>query len=153
MLSAEDTPIGENSIYKDQREKRRYKKDKKKVNDIVIYVVLIGIWGALVFAGYWYTNSKLARDKAELQKYIDQSLSEVQETNSLNIQMLNEKMENMESDLKDIAWALEKTGEEINVSGSSTRQELSKRMEALDKQLEELRNSLEILKESKSGKN
>ncbi|ATW26882.1 hypothetical protein [Candidatus Formimonas warabiya] len=133
-------------VAKPYRRKGRRTKNTSARKILVVFL-FVSLWGALVYGGYWYIDSRLD----QMQTQINQSIVDVQETNTLRIQELEDKLSTVQKDMQVISLALEQTGKEVSTSGSSTREELNKRMQELDKRLEELKQSLEILKESKGA--
>lgn len=137
------------------QQQARTNSSKAKTNairQIVSLVLIIGIWVGLVYAGYWYIQDQLARNQASLQKHIDLAIRDIQETNALNIQSIQEKLDSLQAEMEQIKLALEEADASLN-SSNATREVLSDKIEELDRQLEELRQSLEILKESSHEKN
>ncbi|MEL7563553.1 MAG: hypothetical protein AAGU27_01530 [Dehalobacterium sp.] len=125
---------------------RKHKHNKKPLNQksLVIFLLVL-LWGALIYGGYWYIEGRLV----QMQQQINQSIVDAQKNNTIKIQEINDKLSSVEKDMQDISWTLEQTGKEVSTSGSSTREALDKRIKELDSRLAELTKSLEILKESK----
>jgi hypothetical protein len=135
--------LQEETIEQFAKKRRRDKKASRQ--KFLVILILFILWGSLVYGAYWYIDMRLV----QLQQQINGSITDVQETNNLRINELNDKLLLVEEEIQDISRVLEATGKEVTTSGSTAREELNKRMKELDNRLEELRKSLEILKESK----
>lgn len=144
-MNIEDVSI---ELQEDETKKyaRKRKYTKNPFNQkLLVTLLFIFLWGGLVYGAYWYIDGRLV----QMEQQINQSIVDVQKNNTLNIKELDDKLSSVEKEMQDISWALEQTGKEVSTSGSSTREELNKRIKELDNRLEELTKSLEILKESK----
>jgi hypothetical protein len=135
--------IVEQNAEKYSGKKRRSK--RKSYRKFLLTALLVVLWGALVYGGYWYIDSRLNL----MHQEINETMADIQKNNHLAIEEINEKLAGMQEDMKDISFSLEQTGKEVSSSGNSAREELNKRIIELDNRLEELTRSLEILKESK----
>jgi len=126
---------------------RHRRKRTKKIGmiQVILSILLIVIWLAGVYAGYWYLETKMAENYQQTKTLIDQSINAVQETNALRVQELEDRLAALNLDMEQIEEALANADDSLNES-NETREELNSRIEQLDNQLEELRKSLEILK-------
>lgn len=100
------------------------------------YFILVALWAVLVFGGFYTTKV-----------YFDRSIKSVQQTNAINIQALEDRLDNLSADMKSIESALKNAGQSLS-SSDSTQKELNRKIEDLDRQLRELEKSLKILKEA-----
>lgn len=116
------------------REKRTRRATARPNLMVIILTVLV--WGGLVCGGFYLAKN-----------YIDRSIKEVQETNAMNVQALDERLNSIHGEMQDIKSALAQTDETLS-STNSTRKELNQKIEQLDEQLKQLQNSLKILQES-----
>ena len=118
---------------------------KKKANSLWTTIALalasIGLWGALVFFGYSY-----AKD------YIDTSIRNVQQENSMHIKQLTEEVQALRQEIIYLNESLISTGSTLS-SSTSLQDRIDERLAALDRNLKELENSLRILKEAPSVSN
>lgn len=103
---------------------------------LLITLILVIAWGGMVFGGFYY--AKL---------YINRAIQGVQQTNSMHIQTLEGRLDNLSAELKDIENTLRSAGLTLT-SSDSTQKELNRKIDKLDKQLQELEKSLKILKEA-----
>jgi hypothetical protein len=94
------------------------------------------LWCGLVFAGFYLAKN-----------YIDQAIQKVQQTNAMNVQAINERLDTLTADMKSLENAVGMTGQTISSSGS-VQQEILARMAQFELQIQELKNSLDILKEA-----
>lgn len=94
------------------------------------------LWIALLGGGFWLAKG-----------YIDNSLRDIQDTNALHVQALQDKLESLSQKLEELERALE-TADDTIARSSITQEELNERIMELDRQLEKLEESLRILKES-----
>jgi len=102
-----------------------------------LYIVLfLLVWGGLVYGGFYLSK-----------QYFDQEITNIQQTNALNIQEIKDRMDSMTNELIAIKGDLSNTDETIS-SSSSIQEELNEKIEVLDKQLENLEKSLKILREA-----
>ena len=114
---------------------KRARKTASRLN-LPILIITILVWAGLVCGGFY-----LAKD------YVDNSIQEVQETNAMNVQTLDQKLTGIQKEMEEVKTALAQTDETLS-STDSTRKELNQKIEQLDKQLKQLENSLNILRES-----
>lgn len=117
------------------QEKRKPKKSSWVLNFIVV-LLIIAIWGGIVYSAYYYAR-----------QYIDLSIQMVQQTNAMNVQIITDRLDTLGSEITKIREALQDTGKTIS-SSTSTQEELSDKINKLDKQLQELEKSLKILREA-----
>jgi septal ring factor EnvC (AmiA/AmiB activator) len=123
------------TIRPEENNARRNKKEGRRGVGLAVPLLVL-LWLALVGGGVW-----LARD------YIDNSLRDIQDTNALHVQALQDKLESLSQKLDELEMALEAADDSIARS-STTQEELNERIVELDRQLEKLEESLRILKES-----
>jgi len=111
---------------------------KKIVSFIQLRVILalVLLWASLFAGGFWYAR-----------QYIDQMVLEIQETNALNVQDLEEKIQSLSTEMKAIKESLTQTDKTLSSTGTAS-EEVKKRIEEMDKQLKGLEKSLSILQES-----
>lgn len=131
-------------------ERRRHAK-KSSASKIFAWLLTAVFWAALVYGGHWYMDARLRQHQASLQEYVDSALRDVQETNALNVQSLEGKLQSLAAEMRDITDALEQADETISTSNTA-RAALNVKIEELNRQLEDLRQSLDNLKELNNGK-
>ncbi len=131
----EDRHLGFLKGHHDERRPRRRTGSPGRLNPLIA-LLFVALWAGMVYGGYYYAK-----------QYFDQSIQNVQQTNAVNVQMLEARLDTLSADLKEIENALRSAG--LTLSNSDTTQkELNKKIEKLDKQLQELERSLKILKEA-----
>ncbi len=130
-----------------QKVPRHRRKKTKKIGmiQVILSILLIIFWLVGVYAGYWYIETRMAKNHQQTKTLIEQSINAVQETNALRVQELEDRLTALNVDMEQIEEALANADDSLNES-NETREQLNNRIEQLDKQLEELRKSLEILK-------
>jgi peptidoglycan hydrolase CwlO-like protein len=79
--------------------------------------------------------------------YFDQAIQTVQQTNAMNVQTLEARLESLAADVGEIKKDLNSAGRTLS-SSDSIQKELNKKIEELDSQLKELEKSLNILREA-----
>ncbi|OPZ71901.1 MAG: hypothetical protein BWY80_01233 [Firmicutes bacterium ADurb.Bin456] len=94
------------------------------------------LWAVMVFGGFYLAK-----------QYFDQTIMAVQQTNAVNIQTLEARLDNLGANVKEIKESLEVAGITLSSSGL-TQKELNKKIEELDSQLKDLEKSLKILREA-----
>ncbi len=99
-------------------------------------ILLFFIWAGMSVYGFYYA-----------QNYFEQYMKKIEETNALNIQSINKRIDVLEEEMKNINGTLDKTGSSLN-STTSASTEVNKRITELDNQLKALEKSLKILQES-----
>lgn len=109
---------------------------KRSRNNVVGAVILFVVWCGLVYGGFY-----LAKD------YIDQAISKVQQTNALNVQNIENRLNDIQNSLNNLEDFVGATGESIS-SRDDIQEEMMERIEEFDEQIQELKRSLEILKEA-----
>ncbi len=109
----------------------------KSGGKIVIYILLFLLfWGGLVYGGFYLTK-----------QYFDQTINNLQQTNALNMQEVNEKLAGLNNELYALQQAISNTDDTLSSSGD-IQEELTEKIEILDEQLKALEKSLKILKEA-----
>lgn len=58
-------------------------------NQLRVILALVILWASLFVGGFWYAR-----------QYIDQMVLEIQETNALNVQNLEEKIQSLSTEMK-----------------------------------------------------
>ncbi len=114
----------------------RKNKEKKHRSNSIIYIFLLAAWIGLVCAGYWYATG-----------YVERAVQEIQQTNALNIQMLEKEIESLRFEMNAIEEILAKTDQTLSHAGSAS-EAVNERISELDEQLKKLEKSLNILMES-----
>jgi len=108
--------------------------------NVVAWFLVLAFWGGLAYGGFYYTK-----------QYVDRSLRSIQETNALQIQALEERLNALTAEMDAVEAALQDTGKTLS-SSDTTRQALNEKIEALDTQLKNLEKSLNILKEAPNAR-
>lgn len=124
------------SILVNPIEASRAQHRRKTRNNIISAVILIAVWSGMVFGGFYIAKS-----------YIDRAVNNVQQTNALNVQAINERLDILSKDMKNLENIVSTAGQSISSSGT-IQQELVARIELFDQQMQELKQSLDILKEA-----
>ncbi|PKM89823.1 MAG: hypothetical protein CVU87_04215 [Firmicutes bacterium HGW-Firmicutes-12] len=109
---------------------------RKTRNNFLGGVFIFILWCGLVFSGFYVARH-----------YIDQAIQKVQQTNAMNVQAINERLDILTADMKSLENAVGSTGQTISSSGS-VQQEILARMAQFEQQIQELKSSLNILKEA-----
>lgn len=112
------------------------KAQKNPSHNLIGIILLILLWIGLISAGFWYTKL-----------HIEQITREIQETNSLNIQALEEQIQLLRTEMNDIQEALAQTDKTLS-STNTASEEVNQRIVEMDEHLKELEKSLNILKEN-----
>lgn len=99
-------------------------------------IIMLILWAGLTFGGFWYATG-----------YVQRTVREIQETNALNVKMLEEDMQSLREDMSAIQEALAQTDKTLSSTGSAG-EAVNERISQLDEQLKKLEKSLNILMES-----
>lgn len=99
-------------------------------------MLALALWMGLIYSAYYYSTS-----------YFENAIRNVQETNAMHVQTLEDRLDNIQSELAVVQEALADTDQTL-ARTDTTREELSQRIEKLDRQLEQLQESLNILRKS-----
>lgn len=99
-------------------------------------LLLVLIWLGLSGYGFYYAHN-----------YFEQSLKRIAETNALNLQSLEDRLNALEEQMQNINQTLDQTGSSLD-STTTASIEVNKRINQLDEQLKALEKSLKILQES-----
>lgn len=118
----------------------RKKKRRSIWLSIAAGLLVLACWGGLVYAGFYYTKEYVDRS-------IQRSILEVQETNALQVQSLDKRLSTIHSEVKAIEETLRDTDKTLSKS-DLTQKALNEQINALDDQLQRLERSLNILKEA-----
>lgn len=119
-----------------QNEPSRIHNRKKARNNFLGIVLIIVLWGGMVFGGFYTAKN-----------YIDRAILKVQQTNAMNVQAINERLDTIAADMKNLENIVGTAGQSISSSGN-IQKELVERIELFDQQIQELKRSLDILKEA-----
>lgn len=121
--------------------------DHKRKITIGLTVVL---WVLLVVGGYLMANQYVQ----DTQKYIDQRLDRIEETNQEQIQQVESQLQSVQDEISNIHQGLAYIDEELKLTGKTiggsdkTKQALQQRIDQLNTQLVELKASLKKLEEA-----
>ena len=102
----------------------------------LLFMVALALWGGLIYGAYYYSTS-----------YFESAIRNVQETNAMHMQALEERLDNIQLELTVVKEALADTDQTL-ARTDTTREELNQRIGELDRQLEQLEESLNILRMS-----
>lgn len=116
--------------------KRKKQRIKRVLINLTVLIVSAGVWCAAAYYGYTY-----AKD------YIDTSIKNVQQQNSMNMKQLIEKMEALNQEIVLLREHIEEADSTIS-SSTSVQRRIDNKLEDLQDQLEELEKALRILKEA-----
>ncbi|HPU35672.1 MAG TPA: hypothetical protein PL078_07310 [Bacillota bacterium] len=100
------------------------------------WFLAIMLWLGVVCSGFFLAKY-----------YFDQAIMSVQQTNAMNVQTLEARLESLSADIAEIKKELNSAGRTLS-SSDSIQKELNKKIEELDIQLKELEKSLNILREA-----
>lgn len=99
-------------------------------------IAMIIVWAGLVFGGFWYAAD-----------YAQRTVREIQETNAMNVKMLEEDIQSLHLELNAVREALAEADATISSAGSAG-EAVNERITQLDEQLKKLEQSLNIMMES-----
>lgn len=117
------------------------RRDKSTKTGGLSLVVMVLLWIGLVGGGFY--TSKL---------YLDKAIQEIKQTNAANVQMLSERIADLNTDIQDLHKVIGNTDAALSSSGS-IQMELNNKIEMLTEQMGALEQSLKILKEAPNAKN
>jgi len=117
-------------------ESRRQLNRQKRSAGAGSIVVLIMVWLILVAGAYYGAKT-----------YFDRTVLKIQETNSMNVQVLSERLDGLALEIRELKVLLNVADQAIAASGS-LQQDLNARITLLDEQLKNLEQSLKILQEA-----
>ena len=100
-----------------------------------IFIMLI-LWAGLTYGGYYYATD-----------YVQRTVREIQETNALNVKVLEEDIQSLREEMGAIQEALDQTDKTLSSTGSAG-EAVNERISLLDDQLKKLEKSLNIMMES-----
>lgn len=132
MEKRKDPLIAEDAARHGSRRGSRAAAQKK----VLLAMVAFFVWAGLVGGGFYIGK-----------QYLDESLRTIQQTNAMNIQELNERLDSMATQMQDLQGILSTTDQTLSSSGNIQR-DLNAKIELLDSQLQSLMQSLNILKEA-----
>jgi peptidoglycan hydrolase CwlO-like protein len=118
--------------------KRRNTRPRWK--DFLSIFLFLVVWGGLVWGGFYIAK-----------QYLDKSINNIQQTNAMNMQEVNEKLDSLNLELQALKKEISNTDQTISSSGS-IQVELNKKIMVLDQQLKNLEKSLKILKEAPNAR-
>lgn len=117
-------------------EPNRARRPKSGGKVFLYFVLLFLLWGGLVYEGFYFTKH-----------YFDQTINNIQQTNAMHMQEVNEKLAGLTNELYALQQAINNTDKTLSSSGD-IQEELNKKILVLDEQLKALEKSLKILKEA-----
>jgi len=100
-----------------------------------IFIMLI-LWAGLTYGGYYFATD-----------YVQRTVREIQETNALNVKVLEEDIQSLREEMGAIQEALAQTDKTLSSTGSAG-EAVNERISLLDDQLKKLEKSLNIMMES-----
>ncbi|MDD4665636.1 MAG: hypothetical protein PHC81_03685 [Clostridia bacterium] len=128
-------------INKDEQSTVRPRKTGSLKGIGFVYVlVLLLLWGGLVYGGFYFSK-----------QYLDKTINNIQQTNALNIQEIKERMESLTNEMIALKSELSNTDQTLS-SSSSIQAQLNQKIDLLDRQLKNLEKSLQILKEAPNAR-
>ncbi len=136
-MMSEAEQLGINST-QSMMNKRRNTRSRWK--EFLCIFLLLLVWGGLVYGGFY-----IAR------QYLDKSINNMQQTNAMNMQEVNERLDSLNLELNNLRKEISNTDKTLSSSGS-IQVELNQKIEVLDKQLKNLEKSLNILKEAPNAR-
>ena len=116
----------------------RQEKRKSGAGGGVIFITVL-LWAGLVYGGFYFSK-----------QYIDQAVQRVQQTNAMNVQTINERLDALNSEMEELQEVLGYADETLASTGD-LQEELNEKIEMLEEQMKELEKSLSILKEAPNG--
>lgn len=124
----------------EQRTVRPRKTGSLKGIGFIYVLVLLLLWGGLVYGGFYFSK-----------QYLDKTINNIQQTNALNIQEIKERMESLTNEMIALKSELSNTDQTLS-SSSSIQAQLNQKIDLLDRQLKNLEKSLQILKEAPNAR-
>ena len=125
-----------NEEKKKKREAARKAYWIKLAKKTLLGLFVLGIWCGIIYGSGYYAK-----------QYIDQSILNVQQTNAMHIKELEDRINGLSVEIKEIKDILQETDKVLEGS-ETTQQALNEKIEELDRQLKELEKSLQLLKEA-----
>lgn len=116
---------------------RREKNTKAGISIFLMILLWIGLVGGGFYAG---------------KTYLDRSIQEIKQTNAMNVQVLSERIESLNTQILDLQKLIGNTDAALSSSGSIQMQ-LNNKIDMLTQQMGALEASLKVLKEAPNGKN
>jgi len=120
---------------------------------ISLVILSIGLWGGLLYGGYWLANGYIAESKA----YIDAKVEQIEKQNQEQMNTFKElqtELDQVYAELLDVKGELVFIQEDLALTGETlsgtdkTKQTLQKRIDELNKQLNTLRASIQKLEDA-----
>lgn len=121
------------------RQTSRKEKNKPESKNWTVFVFII-LWIGLVGGGFYAAKY-----------YLDQSVRAVQQTNALQVQVLNERVDTLNKEILSLKKILGSTDESLS-SSSSILAQMNLKIETMANQMAELEASLKILKEAPNAR-
>jgi len=114
------------------------------------FLLITVVWAGLAYAGYAFAVHTLDKH----QQYVNQRLEQVQEENQKQMLALDEKLTQVQDEMKTVQDGLSNLGEDLQLTGESiggtnkTKEALQDRIDQLNKQLVDLKASLKKLEDA-----
>ncbi len=125
-------------------ERRRRGKNPNRIRLLMVKIVVYAL--VLSLAGWaWYTI--VVKGYTQAKTYIDASIEQVRVENAMNIKEVEDKVDLLSNDLRNLRESLELTDSSITDS-TQVQKEIDTKLQNLDRQLKELERTLNILKEA-----
>lgn len=116
----------------------RQERRKSGAGVLALFIAVV-LWAGLVYGGFYFSR-----------QYIDQAVQRVQQTNAMNVQTINERLDALNSETKELKEVLGYADETLTSTGD-LQKELTDKIKMLEKQMQELEKSLNVLKEAPNG--
>ncbi len=119
---------------------RRDGSRKKRINplwrQLAVILVPVVLWAGLLYGAYYYATD-----------YINKVVRHVEQTNALQVQVLEDRLDAIQFELAQMKEALA-DADQVLARSEQTREALHQRINDLDRQLERLEESLNVLRKS-----
>lgn len=120
--------------------------NKVQVWQIVGVILMLLVALGLFYAGYEYINFKMAEFQDATETSTAAALMEIQEANSLNIEILQETLNAILAEMAEIRYSLSEAGQTLD-SSTVVQQNLTLHLSELEEQLKELQQAIDLLKD------
>ncbi|MBS4022333.1 MAG: hypothetical protein KGZ79_07915 [Dethiobacter sp.] len=129
-----------------QSETARRREKKSALKQLIGVLALFIVGTILFYAGYVYINFKMDEIWQASERTTAAALVEIQETNSLNTEILQETLNAILAEMGEIKSTLQEAGQTLDFS-TVVQQNLSWRLAELQQQLNELQQAIDLLKD------
>ncbi len=125
--------------------RRKRRQNNALIKQALAIVLLLAVSASLVYVGHIYITDKFSDMERRTETRIEEAVAQIQETNTLNINILLETLSSVLAEVQEIRYTLSEAEQTIGFS-AVVQENLARHLRELEIQLEELQKAIDLLK-------